>query len=292
MRSAAIVLSTALLHCAAQPSFEVASVKFLAPGMRGSGPLRGGPGTNSPGRLAGTASMKALLLRAYGLRSFQITGPAWMESAFYEIDANVPVGASREQAAAMLRTLLDERFHLAARRETRDLPVYVLVAGKGAAKLREATATGEDPEVVRPKITPGAEGFPVIAADTKLPRSYEAIVAGSDGIRYQLWARHESMQQLADRLSSQLDRPVLDETKLEAQYDFSLTWVVEGTGGNIPRTYPPPDMIEHRPMVATADAGLNLFAAVQSQLGLKLQPEKRPITMLRVDSVDRVPVGN
>jgi len=111
-------------------------------------------------------------------------------------------------------------------------------------------------------------------------------------VRYQLWARHEPMQQLADRLSPQLDQPVLDETNLKGRYDFTLTWAVEGAGGGVPRTYPPPDMIEHRPMAVTGDSALNLFAAVQSQLGLKLQPEKKPVAMLIVESVDRVPAGN
>lgn len=236
--------------------------------------------------------MKAFLIFAYGLKPYQITGPGWMETERYEIEAKIPAGANWEQVTAMLQTLFAERFHLVARRETKDLPVYVLMAGKGGPKLKAAVQTsGGGPEVIRPKISHGADGFPTIAADS-LPRSFEAVVAGSDGIRYQLWARHEGMQQLADRLTQQLDHPVVDETKLEGQYDFSLTWVVDGAGGNIPRTYPPPDMIENRQTMAIADSGLSLFAAIQSQLGLKLQAEKRPVEMLIVDSLDRVPVGN
>jgi len=47
--------------------------------------LRGGPGINSPGQLAGEASLKTLPMRAYELKDYQIGGPAWMESERYEI---------------------------------------------------------------------------------------------------------------------------------------------------------------------------------------------------------------
>jgi hypothetical protein len=38
--------------------------------------LRGGPGINSPGQLAGEASLKTLPMRAYELKDYQIGGPA------------------------------------------------------------------------------------------------------------------------------------------------------------------------------------------------------------------------
>jgi uncharacterized protein (TIGR03435 family) len=274
-------------------SFEAVSVKPTDPTRIRVRSLRGGPGTNSPGRLSGVASMKALLMRAYDVKAYQIAGPSWMESERYEIDATIPAGATAEDARAMLRRLLTERFHLGAHRETKQLSIYALEAGKGATKLKEGSAAVEGTDApVSPKIVAGADGLPELAAGTKLPRSYEIVVGGWDGIRYQLWARQETIEQLADRLSSQLDRPVIDRTGLKGRYDFALTWVAEGTGGNIPRTDPPPDMIESNKSTAVAGSGGNIFLAVQNQLGLRLRSDKGPITMLVVDRADRIPSGN
>jgi len=46
--------------------------------------------------------MKALLMRAYGVKSHQISGPAWMETELYEIAAKVPPGATKEQVRACM----------------------------------------------------------------------------------------------------------------------------------------------------------------------------------------------
>jgi uncharacterized protein (TIGR03435 family) len=274
-------------------SFEVASVKRLAPGSRGSGPLRGGPGTGSPGRLSGTATLKALLMRAYELKEFQIAGPDWMGSERYEIDAKVPEGAAKEQVASMLRALLAERFHLETHRENRELPIYALVTAKNGPKFKE-TATGADESATAasaPKIVAGPNGYPQVAAGTKLSRSYEIVVAGSDGVRYQLFARQETMEHLASVLSGPLSRTVVDMTNLKGEYDFSLIFAVETPGGTIPRTGPPPDMIEAHPSSVIAD-DLTVFAALEKQLGLKLEPRKSPATILVIDKVEKAPTGN
>jgi uncharacterized protein (TIGR03435 family) len=73
----------------AAASFEAVSVKPADVDAR-IGPLRGGPGTGSPGQINGVASLKALLLSAYGLKDYQISGPGWMDSSRYEIAAKVP----------------------------------------------------------------------------------------------------------------------------------------------------------------------------------------------------------
>jgi uncharacterized protein (TIGR03435 family) len=237
--------------------------------------------------------MKALLMRAYDVKAYQIAAPAWMESERYEIDATIPASATVEAARVMLLRLLAERFHLVAHRETKQVSIYALDVAKGGTKLREGLGAAEEADApVAPKIVAGADGLPDLAPGTKLPRSYEIVVGGSDGIRYQLWARQETMQQLADRLSSQLDCPVIDRTGLNGRYDFALTWVVEGTGGNILRTDPPPDMIESNKSTTVTGSGGNIFAALQAQLGLGLHAGKGPITMLIVDRADKVPSGN
>src|SRR5580704_16362130 len=123
-----------------RPSFEAASVKKAEQRRSGPGPLRGGPGTNSPGQLSGVASLKALLMRAYEVKSYQIAGPAWMESERYEIDAKIPAGADQRQVSLMLQSLLTERFQLAAHRETKVFPIYAMVMGKDGPKFKRSPA--------------------------------------------------------------------------------------------------------------------------------------------------------
>src|SRR5579863_9583054 len=131
MRSAILPL----MACAAfaQTGFEAASVKRTADRWS---PLRGGPGTSSPGQLSGVATLKVLVMRAYGLKDYQVSGPAWMDSERYEIAAKIPAGATRSQVSLMLQGLLADRFGLAIHRETRELPIFALLVGKNGPKLR------------------------------------------------------------------------------------------------------------------------------------------------------------
>src|SRR5271169_6722433 len=91
-------------------TFEVASVKPAAPppqpGPGGrSGMIigrRGGPGTPDPGQINWTnATLKSLLTTAYDVRSYQVTGPAWLDSERYDIAAKVPEGSTQEQVNVM-----------------------------------------------------------------------------------------------------------------------------------------------------------------------------------------------
>ena len=274
-------------------TFEVASVKPV--GQERIRPLHGGPGTNSPGELSGGATLRALIMRAYDLKDYQIAGLAWMDSERYQIAAKIPVGADRPAVGRMLQALLAEQFHLEARRERREMPVYSLMVAKNGPKLRESVAAGDDKAAegpVAPKMVPGANGLPDLQPGTDVPRSFEIVLAGSDGILYKLWARRERMEDLADRLGAALNRAVVDRTGLVKEYDFTLTWSVESAGGMLPRTGPPPDEIESHGTPVLTDPGLSVFSAVREQLGLALRPGKATVEMLVVTHAERVPVGN
>ena len=162
-------------------SFEAASLK-PANQDRDLGPLRGGPGTSSPGQLHGAASLKTLLMRAYRLKDYQIGGPAWMDSERYEIAAKIPGGATRREAL-MLQSLLAQRFGLTVHRENRELAMYALEVAKAGPKLKVSATDGAGPDsadttVFSPKLTKGSDGFPEIAGGQNLPRSYEKVLGG------------------------------------------------------------------------------------------------------------------
>ncbi len=86
----------------------------------------------------------------------------------------------------------------------------------------------------------------------------------------------ESMDGLADRLSRPmfgLGAPVVNSTGLAGVFDFTLDWTPDN-------------------MQADAAAGPSILAAIQDQLGLKLEASKRRVEVLVVDRVERVPTAN
>ncbi len=88
-------------------------------------------------------ALKTLIAAAYDLSPQAISGgPAWVESAHFDIVAKTPgdVRPTLDQQMAMLRSLLSERFGLAFHRESKELRVYALTAAKGGPKLKESTA--------------------------------------------------------------------------------------------------------------------------------------------------------
>ena len=77
----------------------------------------------------------ALLSRAFKVQLAQVDAPDFARSEYFEIQATLPEGATREQVPEMLQTMLGERFNLAYHRETRTYQMSVLTVGKGGMKL-------------------------------------------------------------------------------------------------------------------------------------------------------------
>lgn len=262
--------------------FEVATVKLAAPpaltAPPGGGPRPGqqggGPGTADPERVRyRSMTLQTLLVNAYGLPVSQITGPAWIESERYDIVAKVPPGTTKEQVNVMLQSLVTDRFALRIHRETRELPVYELVAGKGASKMK---AHVEDP---------GAPG--TAAGELKLDTNGRPMPPPGEMIGILLppgrWSFAATKQKiggtsssLVNLLARELGRPVIDKTGLTGEYDWSLefrdTRPVRQSPGD-------PDAPE-------------ISVAVEEQLGLKLESRKGPVELLVVDSGNRTPSEN
>src|ERR1017187_9270985 len=111
-------------------TFDAASIKpavMPAPGRAMMAGPTGGPGTQDPGRVHFPfISLKALLLSAYDVKTYQIQGPAWLDTERFDVNATMPPETTREQFRAMLQNLLAERFKLTIHRETKELPMYSL----------------------------------------------------------------------------------------------------------------------------------------------------------------------
>src|SRR5580704_8066321 len=145
-------------------TFDAASVKpatLPSPDGRGmimmQGPT-GGPGTKDPGRIHYPyMTMKNILMNAYDVKGFQITGPAWLDSERFDISATMPPDTTKEQFRAMLQNLLAERFKMTVHRETKELPMYSLTVAKSGPKMKEAAevpAPKEDAETAPPPPLP------------------------------------------------------------------------------------------------------------------------------------------
>jgi uncharacterized protein (TIGR03435 family) len=243
------------------------------------------PGVVSPGRIHYVATLKAFLTTAYDVKEFQVEGPVWMDTERFVLDATMRPETTREQRLSMLKNLLADRFKLTTHRETKELPIYSLVVAKNGSKVKESPDVPVDAQS-------GAD-----ASDTSAPVTNVRTV--SAGGRVRITAQNETMQDLANHLTRQLDRPVRDETGMSRKYDFVLTFSSEGLRGsaNTIGAMSPTSPAEGTPQSlssALPDARElpDLFGAVQSQLGLKLEAKKGPVELVVVDHIEKTPAEN
>jgi len=293
--------SAVFVACAQTPApsstFEVASVKPAAP--QGNGRMmigmRGGPGTNDPGRYTTTnTSLKMLLGNAYDLKDFQISGPSWMDGERFDITAKVPPGTTKEQFRVMLQNLLVERFRMSVHRETKEMPAYTLGIGKNGPKLKEFVP---DPNAANDPAGPGRGGPPGPLQRDK--DGFPILAAGRPGLimllaqeRFRLVGIGQAISNLTDFLSRQLERPVVDKTGLMGKYDFRMEFMPEQGMFRGPGPPPlPPGGGAEGPAPASDAPAPTIFAALQ-ELGLKLEPGKVPVDLLVVDKAEKTPIEN
>jgi uncharacterized protein (TIGR03435 family) len=263
---------------AQSPTFEVVSIQAAPPpdphGTRVG--AFGGPGTKEPLRWsAENLSLQDLILLAYDLQPYQLSGPSWMASERFRIAARVPSGASKSDLRWMVQAMLSERFGLRAHREAKETAGYELVVAKSGHKLKEAApAPNEAPKLDGP-LAPGKDGLPILPPGVPLMVSTRGVV-----IRQ---AVGESMADLASMLGRQVGRPVKDATGLPGRYDFLLKWT---------RGTPPGHGGIGADSGAVEELAPGLFGALQEQLGLKLDAKRIAFEALVVDKIERKPTEN
>ena len=277
----------AALGQAGSPVFEAASVKPAPPPPGAGRPaMHGGPGTPDPGRVTfNNFTLMNVLARAYDMKSYQVSGPAWLTSERYDIAAKIPTGATKDQYDLMLQNLLAARFHLALHRETRQLQGFHLIAGRSGPRLKaspetEPAASGQDSGEPESPPKTDARGFPILTS----PGLVLMEGVSGDAVVTYLTAKGQTIAALVDFLSREFRLPILDRTGLGGKFDFTLEFAPQPPGA-----VPP---VEAGPSNAAADSAPNLTVAVQQQLGLKLTPRKIAVHMLVIDHADRVPAGN
>jgi uncharacterized protein (TIGR03435 family) len=255
LAAAALIAANAMLAQSARPAFdafEVAAIKPTPADDRGGRFIRM---QSAHVFAAKNFMLKALVAAAYSLSPRGISGgPSWTDSDCYDIVAGAPNEArpNLDEQMSMLRNLLAKRFNLTFHREQKELSIFALTVAKGGPKLKESTASPDEPSALINRMFPG---------------------------RVLLPARNATLSQFASMMQrAVLDRPVVDRTGLSGKYDFDLEWTPDETqfAGQAP---PGATDIPEKP---------DLFVAMRQQLGLRLEAVKGPAeVLLSTESRDR-----
>jgi uncharacterized protein (TIGR03435 family) len=269
----------ALPEVPAPTEFEVASVKE-AVSEGGRGPMMRGFGMQPGGKFdAKGIPMGFLIGRAFNTNSpDQIANlPQWANSTMYDITAKTSVDAGgpgmvdNDAVAPLLLSLLKDRFKLAYHTEERPASTYTL-SSSGKPKMK--------------KSDPASRIF------CKTPQP----PPGSPPMTRVLTCQNTTMAQLAERLrgmTQDLSWPLSDATELEGGWDFTLTFTMammpamaRGPGGD---AGPGGAAL---PSASEPTSGLTVFEAIEKQLGLKLNMQKRPMQVIVIDHLEQKPTEN
>jgi uncharacterized protein (TIGR03435 family) len=228
-------------------SFEVAVVKPASdPG--GFRMMREYPGRIEYKNLG----LASLVGTAYSVRDNHVIVPDSLKKELYDIVAKAPANSKRADLWLMLQTLLTERFHLTFHRETRDLPVYVLLVGNKGSRLQQVETSS------RPVITRSPAG---------------QRLAG----KLSLWELTGSLR---------LDREVVDKTGLVGYFNITLEWTPDDLQPGRP------DAGDSANAGSTVVPFPSAATALEEQLGLKLEPRKNPTEVIVVDHAEKIPIEN
>jgi len=222
--------------------------------------------------------MRFLIGRAFNTNnSDQVTGlPKWADTERFDIIAKAPSagppgpGVDMDFVAPMMRALLVDRFKMTYHTEERPVTAYSLVPAKPKMK----------------KADPASRTY------CKYGNAPAGAAPGSQVLNCQ----NITMAQFADRLQNmvpELNWPVLDATGIEGAWDFALTFsrsagmmMAAGRGGDAGQ------LGAGMPAASDPSGGYTIFEAVEKQLGLKLEMQKRSMPVFVIDHIEQKPTDN
>lgn len=207
----------------------------------------------------------------------RVTGaPEWVSRDRFDIEATPPDGAfppslgdSARDAKfrAMIRSLLADRFKLAIHSDSRIVPVYAIVTGKGGPKL-ELSRTQE-------KDCPTGQ-----SAMNVLPRGDVSCHTFNGGQGRGAHSQAANIADLALFVSNWTDRPVVDKSGLKDLYKIDTQpWIPMSVGP------PPADGAKGETGAQLAD--LPTIFSVFESLGLKLESQQAPLEYFVIDHVEK-----
>jgi bla regulator protein blaR1 len=230
--------SASLVSAQNQPlAFEVASVKPAKEYI---------PAVVDPQRFWIVDTLAGAILWANDLvdRGYKLSGgPPWIHRNYYQFEGRTKSPVTTKEMRTMLQTLLADRFKLKLHRESKEMSVYALIIGTSGLKLQ-------------------------ISQD-QCGRSICGMGVGPG----EMIARYATMADVAATLGNMVDRPVLDETGLDAHYDIHMKFDPTSV-----------KLYDGQPIGGPSIDAPSIFVAIQDQLGLKLEPRRAAVEILVVDS--------
>jgi uncharacterized protein (TIGR03435 family) len=276
-----------------EPRFEVASIKptDMTPFELGRQAAAGG-GVAMPsigiriqpnGMNASLATLEMLILSAYQIRNYQLVGgPDWMTSARFDVTARAAGPVTADVARQMLKTLLAERFTLRAHIESRQSDVHALVLARSGPGLKRTSAECEALLAERKKnpastTPPQPPDFQRIRTQTTCGVSVmSSMASGASGASM----GGVPLDRLVTQISSEIGGPVVDRTGLTGLFDILLEYASARRQIQVAVTPDAPDLKADIPPPT-------MRAALQEQLGLRLESQKGPVDFVVIDSVER-----
>jgi len=230
-------------------------------------------------------TLKEYVALAYRVRPVQVSGPEWISTDRFDLNAKLPAGATANDVPEMLQALLAERFQLKVHREKKDFPVYALIQDpKNPLTIKE----------LAPDDTPQAAGLDIAAEG-----SAKGVSVNLGNGAYYTFANDKfefhkiNMQTLAVSVERYVDRPAVDLTQLTGRYDITLPVTQDDFQALLMRAalnsgvQLPPQALK----LLDAGSAASLFAAFQ-KVGLKLDARKSPLDVIVVDASLKTPTDN
>lgn len=262
--------------------FEVASVRPSAPNQ-GKGAQTPAAAQLDPSQIRLTyLTMQDFIVRAYGVKPYQVIGPDWLTTERFDISATLPAGATVAEVPAMLQSLLEDRFGLKVHKSQKEFAVYVLRRSKRPFTLTEVEPRSPDSNVTGVVPRPGngvalglARGALFTLTDNKLE------------------GKGMSMEMFANTLTPFIGLPTVNGTDIGGFYDLQFDLAPEDFRSMMMRaaaargvSYPPQVLAELESMSNIT------FLGSLDKVGLKLEKGKAPLEVINIDEVKRTPSEN
>jgi bla regulator protein BlaR1 len=252
----------------------------VTPGETGNGIIQTRILFKPDSLMAKNQTLQELMKLAYGVQASQISGgPDWLTTARFNVEAKLDESTVAElkklspeqqkmERDLMFQNLLADQFKVALHRESRLLPGYALVIAKNGPKVQASKPGDTYPNGIK-----GADG---------LPAGPHKFNFGPEGVIVQALP----MSFVANNLAIHLGEPVVDRTGLTGDYDFTMQFSPRGETaaksneqtGTKTTTMPVSSISAHNAAIV---------AAVEDQLGLKLDPQTIPLPVLIIDRAEK-----
>jgi uncharacterized protein (TIGR03435 family) len=260
-------------------------------------------------------TLNQLIAIAYHVKEYEIDGPPWLGETRFDIVATLPAGATKDDAPAMLKTLLRDRFKLEAHPTTQERKVLALVVGKDGPKLKDAPAPAAID--VNVPLKPGEQQMDGPDGPIRVMRNPDGSTTLNLGDRGVVVNRFDGQAQALRIESSGVTMAgfaeiltrvlqvgnaggphVVDQTGLKGYYametEISFADLIASTrqaAGQVPPANGGAASASGTPTPPDPSGGQTVFASVE-KLGLKLEDRKAQVTDLVIDHAEKTPTEN